>query len=133
VVAEAESHRLVRVVDLAGRPERTRQEIRDRVGHEVQSGLSLANGPIVAAALFTDSDRGTELMIAIHHIAVDTVSWSILLEDLNTACQQLQAGQPTILPPKSTSFQYWAKRLTAHANSPEFAEEAAYWTDRARE
>jgi non-ribosomal peptide synthase protein (TIGR01720 family) len=79
--------------------------------------------------LFTDGDRGTELMIAIHHIAVDTVSWSILLEDLDTACRQLESGQPVALPPKSTSFQHWAKRLTDHANSPEFAAEAARWTD----
>jgi amino acid adenylation domain-containing protein/non-ribosomal peptide synthase protein (TIGR01720 family) len=125
VVAETEPHRLVRVVDLAGHPER--QEIRDRVGHEIQSGLSLADGPIVAAALFTDGDRGTELMIAIHHAAVDTVSWGILLEDLDTACRQLETGQPTALPAKSTSFQYWAQRLTNHANSPDFATEAAYW------
>ncbi|MFL6122875.1 amino acid adenylation domain-containing protein, partial [Actinophytocola sp.] len=127
VVAETEPHRLVRVVDLAGLAERARREVRDRVGHEVQSGLSLADGPIVAAAVFTDGDRGTELVIAIHHVAVDTVSWGIILEDLDTACRQLDAGEPVALPAKSTSFQYWARRLTDYANSPEFADEAASW------
>ncbi|MFL6125110.1 condensation domain-containing protein, partial [Actinophytocola sp.] len=119
---------LLRVVDLTGLPDRQRRETRGRVAHEIQSGLSIADGPVLAAALFTGGDRDAELMITIHHVAVDTVSWSILLEDLDTACAQLDAGAPVALPPRSTSFQHWAKRLTEHANSPEFAAEAARWT-----
>ncbi|HEY3750233.1 MAG TPA: amino acid adenylation domain-containing protein, partial [Pseudonocardiaceae bacterium] len=78
--------------------------------HDINSRLSLADGPIVAAALLPD-DR---LRIVVHHIAVDAVSWHILLADLATACAQLEAGQPVILPAKSTSFQRWAERLAEY-------------------
>jgi amino acid adenylation domain-containing protein/non-ribosomal peptide synthase protein (TIGR01720 family) len=126
-IPETASGPTTRVVELIGLPDRQRQELRERVGRETQSSLSLVDGQVVAATLFTDDDRGDELLIVIHHAVVDTVSWNIILEDLDTACRQLEADEPVTLPAKSTSFQYWAKRLTEYANSPEFAEEAAYW------
>ncbi|MBP2328530.1 amino acid adenylation domain-containing protein/non-ribosomal peptide synthase protein (TIGR01720 family) [Kibdelosporangium banguiense] len=132
-IREAGTEPLLRVTDLSGLPGEKQQETRERVASEIQSGLSMLNGQILAAALFTGGDRGTELMIVIHHVAVDTVSWNILLEDLDTACRQLETGHPVTLPPKSTSLQYWAKRLTDHANSPEFAAEAAYWVEQTGE
>jgi non-ribosomal peptide synthase protein (TIGR01720 family) len=67
-------------------------------------------------------------LIVIHHLAVDGVSWRILLEDIQTIYGQLQQGNPVQLPPKTTSFQYWAKKLTDHAKSPQLREEMNHWT-----
>ncbi len=127
-IAPDEEHPLLRVVDLSGVPEEEREGVRELVGEEVQSGLSLTGGPIVAAALFTGADGLDLLLIAIHHVAVDTVSWNILLEDLESACAQIEDGGPVRLPAKSTSFQHWAHRLGEHARSEDFAAEAARWT-----
>ena len=74
---------------------------------------------------------------SIHHLAVDGVSWRILLEDLETACRQVAAGGPAALrlPAKTTSFQEWAERLDAYAQSlsPEAVErELGHWTGLAR-
>ncbi|MBB5080137.1 non-ribosomal peptide synthetase [Nonomuraea endophytica] len=80
------------------------------------SGLDLEHGPLVRAHL-----DGRELTITIHHVAVDIVSWGILLDDLATAYQGLA------LPQKTTSFRHWAVKLAEHAESAEFAAEAAYW------
>ncbi|HYO56996.1 non-ribosomal peptide synthetase, partial [Archangium sp.] len=105
----------------------------EQTAEELQRGLSLENGPLVAAALV---DRGAgrtgRLLLVIHHLAVDGVSWRTLLEDLGTACQQLQEGRPVSLPPKSTSFKAWAERLVAHASSPAVAAELPFWLDETR-
>jgi non-ribosomal peptide synthase protein (TIGR01720 family) len=77
------------------------------------------------------------LLLVIHHLAVDGVSWRILLEDLETACRQVAAGGPAALrlPAKTTSFQEWAERLDAYAQSlsPEAVErELEHWSGLAR-
>ena len=45
-----------------------------------------------------------QLVLIIHHLAVDAVSWRILLEDLNIAWAQHHSGQPMTLPAGGTSF-----------------------------
>ena len=67
------------------------------------------------------------LLVVIHHLVVDSVSWRILLSDLQMAYQQLSAGQMIRLPPKTTSFKHWAERLTAYAPSAELRQELTYW------
>src|SRR5262249_3824942 len=64
---------------------------------------------------------------AIHHLVVDTVSWRILLEDLHMAYQQLSSGMMIQLPPKTTSFKYWAEQLTKYVQSARLWQELTYW------
>ena len=67
-----------------------------------------------------------------HHLAVDGVSWRILLEDLETAYGQLARGEAARLPAKTTSWKAWAERLAEHARSAAMAEESSYWAARSR-
>src|SRR5207253_476121 len=60
-------------------------------------------------------------------LAVDGVSWRILLEDFQTACEQLGRGELVALPPRTTSFQRWAERLSEYARSDALQRELAYW------
>ncbi|WP_406320106.1 amino acid adenylation domain-containing protein [Streptomyces sp. NBC_01637] len=83
------------------------------------AGLDLARGRLLRAVLDESTRR---LLLVVHHVAVDTVSWTILAEDLATLC----AGGR--LPAKTTSVRYWAERLAGHAESEEFRAEAAFWT-----
>ncbi len=95
---------------------------------EFQASLNLESGPLLQVALFhlgeTIPDR---LLLVIHHLAVDGVSWRILLEDLQTAYQQLQNGQPIQLPAKTTSFKHWAEKLTEYARTDAAKKELTYW------
>jgi len=95
---------------------------------QLQASLNLENGPLIRVALF---DRGSHksalLLMVMHHLVVDSVSWRILVEDLQTAYQQLSAGKRLQLPPKTTSFKHWAERLTAYAQSAELRQELTYW------
>jgi amino acid adenylation domain-containing protein/non-ribosomal peptide synthase protein (TIGR01720 family) len=99
-------------------------------GHAVRlhASLNLQDGPLMRVALF---DRGPQrnsyLLIVIHHLAVDGVSWRILLEDLQALYQQLSGGEKLSLPPKTTSFKTWAERLTEHARSGALRDELSYW------
>ncbi|MDO2098184.1 condensation domain-containing protein, partial [Escherichia coli] len=60
---------------------------------EVQRSLDLADGPLLRALLATFDDGSQRLLLVIHHLVVDGVSWRILFEDLQTAYRQLLAGQ----------------------------------------
>ncbi|HZI05211.1 MAG TPA: condensation domain-containing protein, partial [Archangium sp.] len=57
----------------------------------------------------------------------------VLLEDLETAYQQLAQGQPVALPPRSTSFQAWAHHLESFARSEALAAEVPAWEELARQ
>ncbi|MEW9702943.1 amino acid adenylation domain-containing protein, partial [Paenibacillus sp. SI8] len=93
---------------------------------EIQSGMNLSHGPLMKLGLFRCVD-GDHLLICIHHLAVDGVSWRILFEDIAEGYEQVVNGQDIRLPQKTDSFQTWAKQLTAYADSPEMAAERAYW------
>src|SRR5690606_22321721 len=55
------------------------------------------------------------------------VSWRIVLEDLSTAYAQLAEGRAVDLGPRTSSYQQWASRLTAHVRSGALDHETAYW------
>ncbi|MEU6432601.1 amino acid adenylation domain-containing protein, partial [Microbispora sp. NPDC046973] len=93
----------------------------------VQSSLDLEHGPLARFVLFDRGERGQLLLVVVHHLAVDSVSWGILIEDLEIAYGQAERGEMIRLAPKTTSFKRWAERLTELAQTPEIAAEAAHW------
>ena len=99
----------------------------------LQTALDLGQGPLLRAAyLELGADRGARLAVAVHHLAVDGVSWRVLAEDLQTAFEQAERGETVHLPPKTTAFGRWAGRLAAHTAAGGFDGELALWTDPAR-
>ncbi|WP_147426228.1 condensation domain-containing protein, partial [Teichococcus wenyumeiae] len=93
-----------------------------------QGGLDPVAGPLMRMTLVRRGGGLPPLLHwAIHHLAVDGVSWRILLAELDTACRQLRAGQPVVLPPVTMSFAGWARLLQAHATSAAVAAELPYW------
>ena len=99
----------------------------ERVGTVAQRSLDLARGVLLRAVLADLADGSQRLVLVIHHLVVDGVSWRILLEDLQLAYRQLEAGQPLCLPPKTSSFQDWSRQLQDAAGSAAIAGELAYW------
>ncbi|HIE1882764.1 amino acid adenylation domain-containing protein [Pseudomonas aeruginosa] len=110
--------RVARVADLAA--------LR-ALADEVQRSLDLADGPLLRALLATFDDGSQRLLLVIHHLVVDGVSWRILFEDLQTAYRQLLAGQAVDLPAKTSAFRDWAERLQAFAGDGGLDGELAYW------
>jgi len=94
-----------------------------------QQRLNITQGPLIRVVYFdTGRYRTARLLIVIHHLAVDGVSWRILLDDLQTLYRQLEAGQPLSLPGKTTSYQNWSLYLQCLVQSPEIQSEYAYWS-----
>ncbi len=118
----------LQVVDLsAALPEAQLAEL-ERIGSEQQVSFDLSDGLLMRAMLFQlGSDRPSRLLLIVHHLAVDGVSWRILLEDLLHAYQQVGRGESVRLPPKTTSFKDWATRLVEYGQSDTIATELDYW------
>ena len=96
-------------IDLSALPERLQRPAVESAAGDAQTSLDLARGPLLRAVSFDlGPDRPGRLLLAVHHLAVDGVSWRILLEDLETAYDQ-----PGRLPAKTASFRSWARRLGA--------------------
>ncbi|MCP4656649.1 MAG: AMP-binding protein, partial [bacterium] len=92
-----------------------------------QTSLDLGRGPLLRAVCFDLGDPPARLLLVIHHLAVDAVSWRLLLEDLETAYDALSRGREPVLPAKTTSYKAWAERLEGHATSEETAAELDGW------
>jgi amino acid adenylation domain-containing protein/non-ribosomal peptide synthase protein (TIGR01720 family) len=93
-----------------------------------QASLDITEGPLLRAVYFhCGEEERARLLLVIHHLAVDGVSWRILLDDLQRAYARLAAGESIELGPKTTSFQRWSRELIKQTQTPERQAELAYW------
>ncbi|MBW9238995.1 amino acid adenylation domain-containing protein [Pseudomonas carnis] len=99
----------------------------EALGEEAQRSLDLGAGPLLRAVLAQLADGSQRLLLVIHHLVVDGVSWRILLEDLQSTYQQLAQGAPVTLPAKTSATRAWAARLQTYAHSPALQHELAWW------
>ncbi|WP_405806452.1 amino acid adenylation domain-containing protein [Streptomyces sp. NBC_01187] len=79
----------------------------------------------VLHAVWFEAGPGTpgRLLLAVHHLAVDGVSWRILLEDLVRVWQD----GPQALPARTTPFRHWALQLQERAQDPARTAEVDLW------
>ncbi|MEB2647144.1 non-ribosomal peptide synthetase [Pseudomonas canadensis] len=96
---------------------------------DTQRSLDLQHGPLLRALLVDGPEGQQRLLIAIHHLVVDGVSWRVLLEDLQNVYRQLSDGQSVSLPAKTSALRDWAARLQAYAGSESLREELSAWQD----
>ncbi|NIM18027.1 MAG: amino acid adenylation domain-containing protein [Candidatus Aminicenantes bacterium] len=95
--------------------------------NEIQASLCLETGPLMKLGLF-HLDDGDRLLMVIHHLVIDGVSWRILFEDIETLLQQYRNGEELVLPAKTGSFKQWSEKLSEYADSESFLQEKAYWS-----
>ena len=92
---------------------------------EAQRSLDLARGPLLRVLAVELPAGESRLLLAIHHMVVDGVSWRILLEDLQRAYRQGVAGEAIELPAKSSSYKAWTVALQGYAQR--HAEGIGHW------
>src|SRR5262249_24310728 len=115
-------------------PEAERTGTLSRAAATVQTSLSLERGPLFRVILFAlGEETPGRLLLAGHHLLLDTVSLQILAEDLAVAAEPAERGGDLALPRKTTSFKQWAERLVAHAQGESLAAEIPYWLLATRE
>jgi non-ribosomal peptide synthase protein (TIGR01720 family) len=120
-------------VDLSAQPPKRRAAALEAGIAAAQASLDLAHGPLMRVVHF---DMGPaqpgRLLIVVHHLVIDGVSWRILMEDLVLGYEQRVQGREIDLPDKTTSFKHWAERLSDYARSEEVRDDLAYWSEALR-
>ncbi|MDQ2857020.1 MAG: amino acid adenylation domain-containing protein [Candidatus Eremiobacteraeota bacterium] len=111
-------------VDAAGRPARIEAAC---VG--AQQSLDIAAGPLVRMLhISLGADVPARLFLAVHHLAVDGVSWRLLVEDIEAAYEALRAGASPALR-ATTPVLRWAQRLAEYTESGGFEAQRQYWRE----
>ncbi|QKV91249.1 non-ribosomal peptide synthase/polyketide synthase [Streptomyces sp. NA02950] len=110
---------------LSGEAERAAAEA---AAEAARAELDLSEGVLLRAALLLrGAGARPRLFLTAHHLAVDSVSWRILLGDLESAYRQAAAGEPVRLEPAGTPFTRWAHRLNARVRDGGLDGDLAYW------
>ncbi|MEV0219673.1 amino acid adenylation domain-containing protein [Streptomyces sp. NPDC050704] len=90
--------------------------------HRPELQLDPDTGRLLHAVWFdAGQDRMGRLLLTVHHLAVDGVSWGILRSDLVAAWREEE------LPAPGTSFRHWARLLEREARTPARTAELPLW------
>ncbi len=75
--------------------------------------LDPASGQLLRATLLQRQDASCGVVLTLHHLIVDGVSWRVLLDELQHAGNALLNGAPIVLPAEETSLHDWSATLLA--------------------
>ncbi len=90
-------------------------------------------GAMMRAVWFRCGRRGGVLLITAHHLAVDVVSWHIMLGDIAEAWRSVQAGAVPKTLPELTSYRRWSQLMWERTAEPEVQNQRQYWVTQVRE
>ncbi len=110
---------------IQGSPEEQAEEI-EKAAERIQASIDITKGPLLKAGLFK-TGSGDHLLIVIHHLAVDGVSWRIIMEDLETGFSQALQGEEITFTAKTNSFLKWTLKQQEYAESDELLAQLPYW------
>ncbi|MFJ2744337.1 amino acid adenylation domain-containing protein [Streptomyces sp. NPDC087440] len=118
----------VRRVDVTGLDAQTVRETLAREADAARAGLDPEQG-VMAQLVWLDAGPAGDgqLLLMVHHLVVDGVSWRVLLPDLAAAHRAVAAGEPVELEPVGTSFRGWATALGEAATQDRWAGQLPYW------
>ncbi|MGA5063937.1 amino acid adenylation domain-containing protein [Streptomyces exfoliatus] len=122
------AERCLRRIDATGMSDEELAQAQAVEAVTARASLDPLAGALVAAVWFDRGDEPGRLVLVIHHLAVDGVSWRILLGDLREAWRALRAGRRPELPRTGTSLRTWATRLTERATDPAVTAQLDHWT-----
>ncbi|MEU5264302.1 amino acid adenylation domain-containing protein [Amycolatopsis sp. NPDC021455] len=120
-------------VDVAGLVTRVQaggdrlDEAAEEAARAAVSRLDPPSGVLQVVWVDAGPGRVGRLVVAAHHLAVDGVSWRVLVADLRTACEAVAAGREPVLEPVGVSFRRWAALLAEWAVSAGRVAELAAW------
>jgi amino acid adenylation domain-containing protein/non-ribosomal peptide synthase protein (TIGR01720 family) len=116
----------LRVMQLKDKPEPGIESEILKAANRIQRSIDLEKGPLLKLGLFK-TNRGDHLLLVLHHLVVDGVSWRILLEDIAAGYRQLEQGQDMVFPGKTNSFQYWSQKQVEYSRGETLLNQLEYW------
>lgn len=99
----------------------------------LQQHINIEQAIHISAGLLSTNDGSQDaqapqvLILAIHHLVVDVISWSVLLNDLMMLIDSAEDSNKIILPAKTISQQDWNAQLAIHADSEKVQANKDYW------
>ncbi|PZT83571.1 non-ribosomal peptide synthetase [Streptomyces sp. AC1-42W] len=121
-------------VDIAGLDAEAARTALTEAGERARRRLRPAAGAVFEA-VWGDAgprERG-RLLLVVHHLSVDAVSWRILAEDLAHAWRAVTTPDTApALPAATTSYRRWSQLLTEQAQTPERMSELPLWEETLR-
>lgn len=92
------------------------------------AALSPTDGDLVRIVWSQGGGRGEgQVVFIIHHLAVDGVSWRIIVSDFESILEALLNDHPPQLSFSGTPFALWASVLLENAHKPETMSELPFW------
>ena len=73
------------------------------------------------------------LLVVLHHLVADGISWRLLIEDLDLSCRQIRQGSDIALPMRSASFAEWSQLLKGRVAGSVLVEQAEWWREQLRQ
>ncbi|WP_246240092.1 non-ribosomal peptide synthetase [Streptomyces tubercidicus] len=117
-------------VDCADATAPERERLLADHARQAQQGLAPYDGVMLQAVWFDNGPQEPgRLLLTIHHLVVDGVSWRIILPDLAAAGAAVLDGRAPELAPVPTSFKNWAERLGPLAVDPRRTAALAHWAE----
>lgn len=89
--------------------------------------LDIFDGCCVDARLLMVPGQTRQLLLCLHHLVVDGVSWRLIIEDLNQGLANVVSDQAIEFAVKTTSFKDWAEQQREHAQSDALKAQLSYW------
>ncbi|WP_167521669.1 non-ribosomal peptide synthetase [Microbispora triticiradicis] len=113
--------------DMRNQTPRARSAIFDATLSTARTRLEPEAGVMLQAVWFDCGRQPGRLLLVVHHLAIDGVSWRVLLPDLQAAYEAIEAGRKPDLPAVGTSLRQWARQLQAEATNPARTAETTFW------
>ncbi|KIO77621.1 hypothetical protein TH53_08205 [Pedobacter lusitanus] len=96
-----------------------------------QAALHITNGPLIQLVWMETPEQLTHnrLLFVIHHLAVDGVSWRVLLEDMERLFEAALKKETISLGEKSSSYRQWYNQLAQYGKSSGLLSQLPYWKE----
>ncbi len=94
---------------------------------DLEGSLDLRRGRLVGVLACHSGGVPRRLVVTIHHLVVDGVSWSPIIEDWSNAYEALVDRRDPVFPERSTSFRTWSAALASAAADDRFSGSRPFW------
>ncbi|AGI24443.1 PpsD [Pseudomonas sp. ATCC 13867] len=99
------------------------------IANQAQRSLDLSEGRLLRGVLTDMADGTQRLLLVIHHLGVDGVSWRILLEELQQRYAAQLTGEPAPRFERTSAYRAWAEGLREYADSQLAQGDLPYWLE----
>lgn len=96
---------------------------------EAFDALDPRSGAMMRATWLVDAGSGDALLLTVHHLAMDVVSWHVVLGYLADAWRAVESGGVPKAPMEFTSYRRWSQLMQQRASSADVLRQRGYWTE----